>query len=129
MAKPTPSKTSSSPLGITITGSSPLASMLSPDTASVRQRRALALVQRINLEQSALVTDLQRRQADLRAKLEDLSDLAPDDTTSLKFGSRDFDPKQWVKEVQEVKLALVQVDFELDIAQTTLKELTQHDTK
>ncbi len=123
MENTTPTNTDSHATSLT-QRASPLASMLSPNTDAIRLRRAQALIRASELEQNALINDLERQKSSLEQKLEDLSDLSPDDTTSLKFG-KDFDAKKWVADVQDTKEQIEEVKFKLDIAKTTLKEFTQ----
>lgn len=110
---------------ITTISASALSSILSPDTNSIRLRRAESLVKKIGLEQRALINNLEREETDLASKLDDLADLAPNDTTSLRFGEKDFDAAKWVGEVQSTKERLETTKFKLKIARETLAEFSK----
>ena len=103
---------------------SPLSQMLSPDTNAIRARRAQQVIGQIKLEQEALITNLKREVSTLETKLDDLSDLGPDDTTSLRT-RKDFNAASWVQDVQDVKEQLLTKRVSLQIAEETLKEFSK----
>jgi len=114
----------------TVKPTSTLGFLLSQDNNATRERRVRSLLKNIATEQSTLIINLEREENALQAKLESLSDqLAPDDTTSLKFGKdadgKDLDCSKWVADVQATKEAIEEVKFRLEIARGTLQEFTQ----
>lgn len=92
------------------------------DEVGIKQQRASILAEETKNCQEDLVRDLQREKRNLETKLLNLTDLSPDNTYSLKPGGESFSAQKWVKEMQDTKVKLMNIDIELEVAQNTLKE-------
>lgn len=95
---------------------------ISAGASATLKKRAQSMSDMAELEQMALVNEYKKRKAQLKLELEALTDLAPDSTTSLSPKSKDWDPKAWVRKVQQVKLELKDIDDALATAQETYTE-------
>lgn len=86
----------------------------------IREDRAQNKAQKTELKQKALVDKLQGEVLDLEGKIQDLTDLAPEDTTSLK--PQDFDEEHWVEKMQQYKIDLLNKQIELETAKETYND-------
>ena len=102
---------------------------LTSGETGIKEKRAGILSQQAENAQTELLTRLRGERSDLELKIDRLSDLAPDSTTSLKVGGDNFDAKAWVLEIQTAKVELAAKDVELDIAQKTYDEWFVEETK
>jgi hypothetical protein len=85
-------------------------------------RRANALSTTAMVEQQSLVGSLKAEKANLEVQLMNLTDLAPESTVSLRPGSKDWDAKKWVSDVQRVKEDLYIISNRLRLAEETFNE-------
>lgn len=86
----------------------------------------LARATQINT-QAALAVDrrianLKTEQAELKLKLEDLTDFAPETTQSLRPGVANWDPERWADNILNVKTRLYENAIRLQIAEQTKAE-------
>jgi hypothetical protein len=88
----------------------------------LKGKRASILSSQVTSAQTSLINDLKGKRDQLELKLEDLTDLAPKSTTSLKVGHKEFNATQWVREVHDTKVALEEAELELSIAEETFEE-------
>lgn len=95
---------------------------ISRNNATIRADRARSTSSLLEIEQQALVNDFSRQLLTKQAELEDLLDFGADQTTSLRVTSRDFDPKQWVTTVQNLKVEILELEVRHQVAQATYKE-------
>ena len=93
---------------------------LTQSNENIRAERAQNAGQRTKIEQEALVRDLEKERLEIKSKIDDLGDLAPKSSTSLTI--QDHDPKQWVKEMQELKVQLLNNKVALEAARETMTE-------
>lgn len=93
----------------------------SANSATLRNRAAQLNTQ-AKIAQEAIIADLRNRKALLEVKIQDLTDLAPDTTDSLRPSVRDWNPKKWASELQDVKVQLYELNVNLEIAENTLEE-------
>jgi hypothetical protein len=92
--------------------------------------RANIYEQRAKNSQQELITFLENRKFELIIKLGELTDLGPDTKDSLRPGAKNWDPKQWVKEIQETKQQIYDINIQLKLANETMKEMFEdEDTK
>ena len=91
-------------------------SQIAASNGDIKQTRAKGLAASAELEATTLVQNLTREVLRLEAKIEDLSDLAPDTTHSLKLGGDNFNPAQWVKDMHETEMELMLKNVELTSA-------------
>lgn len=95
-------------------------STLTKSNKDIMKDRAENVGKKTALKQKALVDRLEGEVLDLEGKIQDLTDLAPESSTSLK--PQDFDEENWVRNMQEYKVQLLNKRIELKIAQETQKE-------
>lgn len=93
---------------------------LTKSNKDIMQDRAENVGKKTALKQKALVDRLEGEVLDLEGKIQDLCDLAPEHSTALK--PQDFDEEQWVKNMQQYKVDLLNKRIELDVARKTYKE-------
>jgi hypothetical protein len=74
------------------------------------------------IEQETLISNLKRDFYSTKNAIDALTDLAPNSTTSLRPGSKEFDAQQWVKDLHNAKVKLLEIEVELEIAEKTMKE-------
>lgn len=92
------------------------------DAHGIKQQRAEILAEETKYEQEEIVRNLAKEKRALETKLVAMTDLSPDNTYSLRPGGDGFNPKQWVREMQNVKVALLNKEVELQLAEETLEE-------
>jgi len=97
-------------------------SNLVKDSKGIKQQRAEILAEETKNEQDDLVREITKRKRDLEIKLLNLTDLSPDNTYSLKPGGEGFNPKSWVREIQNTKIELLNIAVELKAANETTAE-------
>ena len=95
----------------------------------LKENRSRQLAKSVEFAQKALVTNLENEVNNLEMKLDKLTDLGPDSTTSLRPG-QEIDANKWVADFQETSIALDVKKVELKIAKATLITFfTEEETK
>ncbi len=84
-------------------------------------KRASILAESAELAQNSLINKLKSTKAELELELDKLTDLAPETTDSLRPGSKNWNPEQWVKRMQEINEDLYNLNIQIEIAQKTYK--------
>jgi hypothetical protein len=74
------------------------------------------------LEVESFVQALKKEKLELQNKLANLTDLAPDNSYSLRPGSKDFNAKEWMLELHTTKMEIKLKDMELEVAQDIYNE-------
>jgi hypothetical protein len=95
---------------------------LSASNADIKTTRAQSLADETVLEVETFVQTLKKEKLQLQNKLNNLTDLAPDNTYSLRPGSKDFNASKWVKELHSTKMDLKLKIIELEEAEAIYKE-------
>lgn len=98
------------------------ASTLASSNADIKQARAQALSDSTVLEVESFIQNLKREKLQLANKLNQLTDLAPDNSYSLRPGSRDFNPSAWVKELHKTRMDVKLKAIELEEAEAIYNE-------
>ena len=98
------------------------AETLTSSNETIKESRAQMLADETVLEVEALVSSLKKEKLQLKNKIVKLTDLAPDNTYSLRPGGADFDAFQWVAELYQTGLDLKLKEIELAEAKAILKE-------
>lgn len=93
---------------------------LTKSNKDIMKDRAENVGKKTALKQKALVDRLEGEVLDLEGKIQDLCDLAPESSTSLK--PQDFDEEKWVKDMQNYKVQLLNKRIELETAKKTQEE-------
>lgn len=86
----------------------------------IREQRALNLSKRAQMEQEQYVRDLESKQLDLEAKIDQLADLGPKSTMSLD--NPDISAKDWVRDMNKAVLDLALLEERINIANEISKE-------
>jgi hypothetical protein len=95
---------------------------LSASNAEIKEARAKMLADTTVLEVESFVQALKKEKLELQNKLANLTDLAPDNTYSLRPGSKDFDAKLWVRELHSTRMEITLKEMELEEAQSIFNE-------
>ncbi|MEN6292320.1 MAG: hypothetical protein ABFD07_09960 [Methanobacterium sp.] len=104
--------------------------MLSASDSAIKETRAKQLAEDTVLEVDSFINNLKRELSKLNNKLTSLTDLAPDNTYSLRPGSKDFDASRWVNELHETKMEIKLKTIELEVASEIRNEwFTSEDEK
>lgn len=85
-------------------------------------KRAKILAESAELAQNGLINKLKSTKAELELELDKLTDLAPETTDSLRPGSKNWNPEQWVKRMQEINEDLYNLKIQIEIAEKTYNE-------
>ena len=96
--------------------------MISASNSASLIKRADDLAEEVLLELNSFINGLKREKAQLKSKINKLTDLAPENTTSLRPGSADFEPSKWVKELHQCRMDLALKEVELEEAQAIYDE-------
>lgn len=95
---------------------------LSKSNADIRSARAQSTAAQVEIEQQTLVNNLYRDLLSKRNELEDLFDLSPDSTTSLRSPNRGFNAAEWARKVQELKIDILELEVAHKLATETYTE-------
>lgn len=98
------------------------AKTLAASNAEIKETRAKALSDSTVLEVESFIQNLKREKLQLNNKLNNLTDLAPDNTYSLRPGSTDFNPSAWVKELHKTRMDIKLKSIELEEAEAIYNE-------
>lgn len=101
---------------------SKFANMLSADSSATLGNRAKNLADSAVLEVESFIANLRKEKLQLNSKLNDLTDLAPENTYSLRPGSADFNPAKWVRELHQTRMDIALKEVELAEAQAIYDE-------
>lgn len=96
--------------------------LISNNSDGTLKRRATTISQTAEIAQQNLVNDLKQKKAEIDLKIDNLTDLAPETTDSLRPGSKDWDPAKWAKELQQAKQNRYMLEIQLKLAQETYDE-------
>jgi hypothetical protein len=91
--------------------------MVSASNSTTLASRASDLAEEVSLELNSFINNLKREKSQLKSKVNKLTDLAPENTTSLRPGHPDFDAAKWVSELHQCRMDLALKDVELAEAQ------------
>ena len=95
---------------------------LSASNAEIKEARAKMLADTTGLEVESFVQSLKKEKLELQNKLANLTDLAPDNSYSLRPGSKEFDAKLWVRELHATRMEITLKEMELEEAQAIYDE-------
>lgn len=93
---------------------------LTQSNQNIQKERAENFAQRAELKHKGIVDELKEKKLDIENEISELSDLAPESTTSLTI--QDKDPEEWAKEMQRLKEEKLEVEVQLDLANKTTEE-------
>lgn len=92
------------------------------NSGSTLEKRAKSLETAASIAQTKLVNFLKNEKVKLELKEADLTDLSPETTDSLRPGSKGWDADVWVKELQETREKIYNLNIQISIAEKTNKE-------
>lgn len=96
--------------------------LISSNSNEALVRRAESITTGAEIAQQNLVNNLKQKKIEIELKIANLTDLAPEDTTSLRPGSKDWDAQKWVSDLQNAKQELYMVNMQLKLAEETYDE-------
>jgi hypothetical protein len=96
--------------------------MISASNSTTLTSRAEDLEEEVLLELNSFINGLKREKAQLKSKINKLTDLAPENSTSLRPGHSDFEASRWVKDLHQHRMDLALKEVELDEAQKIYNE-------
>lgn len=97
-------------------------SKLSAGSKEVLSDRAKNLSDEVILEVETFISNLKREKIQLSNKINNLTDLGPDNTYSLRPGAKDFKASSWMKELHQSRMELKLKIVELEVAQDIYDE-------
>ena len=89
---------------------------MTADGKGIKQERAERINRQVVRSHTDLINNLQKRKDAINDTIDELSDLSPNSTTSLKVGGKNFNADEWVKQMHEAEIQLEEVEVELSIA-------------
>lgn len=95
---------------------------LTRDSAGILEQRANLLGKETNDAQIDLIRALEAEERVLEKRQLDLTDLSPENSFDLKPGGKNYNAQNWVKEMQNIKIGLLNVKIQLVAAKETLGE-------
>ena len=96
--------------------------MMSQNDSKTLQARAAVINTQAELHQKNLINALKQKRAEVELKIQSLTDFAPENTQSLRPGAQNWNPKQWVTELQNAKVTLAEIELQLKIAEDTYED-------
>lgn len=96
--------------------------MISSSNSTTLINRGKDLADEVSLELESFINNLKKEKAQLKNKINKLTDLAPENSTSLRPGHADFKPADWVKDLHKCRMNLALKDVELTEAQAIYDE-------
>lgn len=96
--------------------------LLNANSKTIKANRAKLIAEDAQIAQADIVREIQDRKRSLQRELLDLTDLHPDSELSLTVIKKDADIKSVFKKIQSLKVQLIMIERELQIAEETQKE-------
>ena len=104
-----------------------ISQMTGGSTNTTLVARATAAADRIKLEQDTLITNLTRDIMECKGKLDNVLDIGPDESTSMRPTAKDFNAASFVGEVQGLRVKIVELEVQLEIAKQTMSDWSSED--
>jgi len=96
--------------------------MISSSNSATLASRASDLAEDVVLELNSFINNLKKEKSKLKSTINKLTDLAPENTTSLRPGHPDFEPAKWVSELHQCRMDLALKEVELAEAEAIYNE-------
>lgn len=90
--------------------------MLSADNKAVISARAKNAMEEISAEMATAIANLEKDKREFVKKLTNITDIGPDNTTSLRVVDEGFDACSWLKEIHNLKMDIRLKDIEIKVA-------------
>jgi hypothetical protein len=97
-------------------------SLIANNGNEVLQRRAANVATTAEIAQQTLLNSLKVEKADIENRIMNLTDLAPENTDSLRPGTSNWNPTQWAEDLQKAKEDLYSISIRIKMAQETYDE-------
>ena len=98
------------------------AKSISANKSDILESRAKNLAEEATIEVESFVNNLRKELLQLKSKLNDLTDLAPENTFSLRPGIKNFVVSEWIKQLHSIKMQITVKELELQEAQEIYDE-------
>lgn len=92
-------------------------------------KRAESINTRAKMTYESLINKIKLEIEEKKLKLQDLTDMGPDSTTSLNPASASWNPSNWVNEIQKYKLDIYDLQIQLKLAMESFLDLFGDDEK
>ena len=102
--------------------------LISDNSNATLQRRAGALATQAEIAQQTIVNQIKNTVSELKLKVDNLTDFAPETTDSLKPGSKEWNPSKWAQDLQRAKWDLHMAEEQLKVAEATYAEFFKDET-
>ena len=96
--------------------------LLAGSSKDIREQRANMIATQTQKVQETLVRNLMDERDKLEWKLMELTDISRDSDFSLMVTKKDFNADEWARNVQTLKVQLLDNEIQLTTAKETLKE-------
>jgi hypothetical protein len=90
--------------------------MLSADNKAVLSARAKTAMEDIAAESTAFIAQLEKEKRESIKKLNALTDIGPDESTSLRVVEESFDAAHWIKQIHSLKMDIRLKEIEIKVA-------------
>jgi hypothetical protein len=96
--------------------------MLNQSSSAIRGQRAILVAKYAKKAQEALVRDLDDKLDVVQEQLLATTDIYPQSELTLMVTNDKFNPQEWVKRLQSLKIQKANLEIELSLAQETYEE-------
>lgn len=94
---------------------------LTGSDSSIKEQRAILIGAQAENAQATLLINLRKEVSGLQLQIDKMSDLGPEATTDLRVG-KEFNADTWVRDLQNLKISLLNRQVELETAEATYDE-------
>lgn len=98
-----------------MTNSSKFSKMLTSTEAGIKTKRASILESSTLNSFTTKINGIKDEISQKELAVEQLTDIAPENTYDLKPGGKNFSPKNWVNELTDLKIELYKLNIRLEI--------------
>lgn len=99
-----------------------LEKMLSADNQSVLSARAKNAMDDCKAEMDSLIANLNKKKRNHVKELTNLTDLGPENSTSLRVVDETFNAEEWIKQLHKLKLTIRLCEIEIQTAEEIKSE-------
>lgn len=96
--------------------------LMSDTSNGTLERRSEAISSQAEIAQQTVVNTIKNQISELRIKISNLTDFAPNSTDSLQPGKADWNPTEWATALQRTKWDLYLAEQQLKLAEETYDE-------
>lgn len=99
------------------------------DAPGIKKQRAISTGKEAADAQIDLIRELEKEKRILENELLNLTDLSPENEYDLRPTAKNFNATAWCKKLQEIKVSLLEVQIQLNVAFGTQKEWFADDSE